>query len=147
MDRQVSEFLARLASVRDPQSRLALAVERARKRPPLPDNLRADGHRVEGCQVRLWFVPELKNGSCWFHTDSDAVTLKALVGLLCDFYSGRTPSEILAQPPVFLEDLGLLHHLAESRRATILRVIEKIRQFASDHVQNRTPHKTKDFGE
>ena len=128
---RISELLAPVLSVRDPQQRLARLVEMAKARPLLPDALKLDMHRVEGCVVRIWFVPELRDGRCWFQTDSDAVTLKALVGLLCEVYGGHTPSEITAHEPKFLEELGVLKQLAESRRATVFRVAEKIREFAA----------------
>ena len=116
---------------RDPQARLSLAVERARQRPPLPAELRRDEFLVPGCQVRLWLVPGFVDGRCRYATDSDAATLKALTGLLADVYNGRTPEEVLACPPDFLEDLGLLRQLAESRRATVLRVAQLIRDHAA----------------
>ncbi len=122
--------LARFERLRDPQARLQLAIELARQRLPLPDRFRSDVHRVAGCQVRLWFVAQFHDGRCQFATDSDAVTLKALIGLLCDLYSGLTPSEVLAQSTEFLDRLGLLRQLAESRRATVRRVAGMIRDFA-----------------
>jgi cysteine desulfuration protein SufE len=125
------DALAPLRAVRDPQARLQLAVELARQRPPLPDSLRTDAHRVPGCQVRLWLWAEIRDGRCWFATDSDAVSLKALVGLLCDLHSGRRPEEIGDQPAAALESLGLLRQLAESRRATLLRVADLIRAYAT----------------
>ena len=128
---RISELLAPVLSVRDPQQRLARLVEMAKARPLLPDALKLDVHRVEGCLVRIWFIPVFQDGRCWFQTDSDAITLKALVGLLCEVYSGRTPAEIAAHEPRFLETLGVLKQLAESRRATVLRVAEKIREFAT----------------
>ena len=131
IDSKVNSLIATILDVRDPQQRLARLVEMAKARPLLPDALKLDVHRVEGCLVRIWFVPEFLDGRCWFQTDSDAVTLKALVGLLCEVYSGRMPAEIAAHEPRFLEALGVLKQLAESRRATVLRVAEKIREFAT----------------
>lgn len=131
IDSKVSSLLAPILATRDPQQRLARLVELAKARPLLADALRLDVHRVDGCQVRIWFVPEFRDGRCWFQSDSDAITLKALVGLLCEVYSGRTPAEITAHEPRFLDDLGVLKQLAESRRATVLRVADKIRDFAA----------------
>jgi len=127
-------LLAPVLAVRDPQQRLARLVELAKARPLLPDTLKLDAHQVEGCQVRIWFVPEFRDGRCWFQTDSDAVTLKALVGLLCEIYSGRTPTEIAAHEQTFLEELAVLKQLAESRRATVLRVAQMIRDFAATNL-------------
>lgn len=127
------ELLAALTRLRDPQARFAWAVEQARKRPSLPESLRLDAHRVTGCQVRLWFVSEFRDGRCWFHTDSDAVTLKAMTGLLCELASGATPAELATLDLAFLDQLGLLRQLAENRRATVLRVADQLRAFAALH--------------
>lgn len=116
--------------LRDPQARFAWAVERARRQPHLPDALRVDAHRVVGCQVRLWFVPEFRDGRCRFQSDSDALTLRALVGLLCEAAHGATPEELANFDADWLEQAGLLRQLAESRRATVLRVADQIREFA-----------------
>lgn len=119
-------ILDTLRTLRDPQARFQWLVDRARTRPMLPDSLRTDGHRVPGCQVRLWWIAEERDGRLWFASDSDAVTLKAITGLLADCYGGETAEGVKADPPRFLEDLGLLRLLAESRRATILRVADSM---------------------
>ncbi len=124
-------LLAALVRLRDPQARFAWAVEQAKHRASLPEAFRLEVHRVTGCQVRLWFVPEFHDGRCWFRTDSDALTLKAMTGLLCELASGATPAEIAGLDFAFLDQLGLLRQLAENRRATVLRVAEQIRMFAA----------------
>jgi sulfur transfer protein SufE len=116
-------LISELKAIRDPQARFQWAVERARTRPALADELRVETHRVPGCQVRLWWVQAEVGGRRWFASDSDAVTLKALTGLLAEAYHGETIDGLIADPPVFLEPLGLLRQLAESRRATVLRVV------------------------
>ena len=110
--------------------RLGWLVDWARRLPPLPDALRRDEFRVSGCQVRLWWVPEFHSDRCWFRADSDAVSLKALTAFLAIHYSGKTAPEILSGERAPLERLGLLRHLAENRRATILRVEEQLHEFA-----------------
>ncbi len=125
-----SRLEAQLRALRDPQARFGFLVERARTQPPLPDALRLDNHRVAGCQVRLWLVPKFQDGHCRFRCDSDAVTLRAFVGVLCELTDALPPAEVLRLDAAFLEALGLLRQLAESRRATILRVAEQIREFA-----------------
>lgn len=124
----------RLLPLRDPQARFAWAVDQARLRSALPDPLRQEHFRVQGCLVRLWLVPEFREGRCWFRTDSDAVTLRAFSGMLCDLASAALPEEIVAWKPDFLERLGLLRQLADNRRATVGRVAELIRGFAAVHL-------------
>jgi cysteine desulfuration protein SufE len=118
-----ASLISELKAIRDPQARFQWAVERARTRAALADELRVEAHRVPGCQVRLWWVTAVVEGRRWFASDSDAVTLKALTGLLAEAYHGETVEGLIADPPVFLEPLGLLRQLAESRRATVLRVV------------------------
>lgn len=125
--------LAPLLSIGDPQTRLARLVEEARHWPAMPADRRLEINRVEGCLVRVWFVPEMRDGKCVFHCDSDAVSLKALGGLLCELHSGHTPEEITATHIGALKHLGVLHQLAENRQRTIARIEEKIHRFAQQH--------------
>jgi sulfur transfer protein SufE len=117
-----AEVLSALRAIRDPQARFQWLVERARTRPPLPVEGRRDEYRVTGCQVRLWWLQAERDGRRWFASDSDAVTLKALTGLLAECYSGEELAVLQEEPVRFLEESGLLRQLAESRRATVLRV-------------------------
>jgi cysteine desulfuration protein SufE len=135
LPQQQGHRLAPLLQIGDSQARLARLVEEARRRPSLPPALRLESNRVKGCLVRVWFVAEFREGQCHFQCDSDAVSLKAVGGLLCELYSGRTPKEILSVPSGVLEQLHILHQLAENRQRTIARMEEKIRHFAE---QRRT---------
>ncbi len=128
-----------LRRIADPQARFGQLVEHARRRPPLPESLRREEFRVSGCQVRLWLVPEFVDGHCRFQTDSDAVTLRAFVGLLCELATELPPAEAAQVDGRWLEELGLLRQLAESRRATILRVAEQMRAFALQQVAAPPP--------
>ncbi len=122
--------MSTLLDVRNPQQRLAVIVERARRRPSLDASRRIDAHRVEGCLVRTWFIAEMRDGRCSFIMDSDAVTLKALLGLLCDIYSGFPPDEIALTAPDFLQRVGVMHQLAENRQRTVMRIAKQIHEFA-----------------
>jgi cysteine desulfuration protein SufE len=124
-------LVATLMRLRDPQSRFAWLVERARERPHLADDLRSDAHRVTGCQVRLWWIPGFRGGRCWFQSDSDAVTLRALTGMWCDLACGASPAELAEWNPDFALRLGLMRQMAESRQATVLRVAAMIRDYGA----------------
>ena len=124
-----------LLSISNSQQRLATIVEHARRRAPLDPALRNEANRVQGCLVRTWFVAELRGGNCFFHADSDAVTLKALLGLLCDVYSGFSPDEIAMTSPDILQRLGVTHQLAENRHRTVLRVAAQIQDFAQQQLR------------
>lgn len=123
-------MLAQLGGIRHPQERLQWLVEQARQRAPLPVELKSDAQRVPGCVANLWLVAERRDGRCWFRCDSDSQIVRAVAGLLCEFYSGQTPPEILAMEPSFLEQVGINQHLTANRRNVLSRVWERIREFA-----------------
>ena len=124
-------LIQELEAIRDPQSRLGWVVNQARHRPPLAPERRLDAHLVAGCKVRIWWIASIEDGRCRFETDSDAVTLKAMAGLVADVCNGAALGEIAATDFNFLERLGLLRQLAESRQATVLRIVELAREFAT----------------
>ncbi len=131
---QQSQQLASLLQIGDAQARLARLVEEARRLAPLAPAQRVEVNRVEGCLVRVWFVAEFRDGQCHFQCDSDAVSLKAVGGLLCELYSRRRPEEILATSSGVLDPLHILHQLAENRQRTIARLEQKIHGFAQAQV-------------
>jgi len=128
---QEAELLAALVPLRTAQDRLAWLVEQARQRPLLPAELRTDDRRVEGCLSKLWFVPEFREGRCWFRTESDSLIVKAVAGVLADFFNGQTADAILAHPAGLVARLGIQQHLTTNRRAGLARVEEKVRDFAA----------------
>lgn len=128
------KLIADLRFFDDPQDRLAFVIDAAKKRAPLPEDLKTDDYRVEGCLSNLWFVPEFRAGCCWFRSDGDSMIVKGIAGLLADFYSGGRPEEILRIEPSFLAQAGITQHLSQNRKNGLGRVWQKIQRFAADHV-------------
>jgi cysteine desulfuration protein SufE len=135
-----AQLTARLATFKNGQDRLSFLVEQARQRPPLANHLRTEANLIPGCLAKLWFVPRICDGHCRFDCDSDSLVVKAIAGLLCDFYSGQAPEEILAQNPDFLAPFGITQHLTPNRRNALSKVWERIRQFAEDVKHSNPPH-------
>jgi len=133
LDEKQCRLAEELAPFQDAPARLAWLIERARQRPMLPIEFRLDANRVAGCLSKLWFVKVFRADRCWFRSESDSLVVKSVAGLLCDFYSGHTPAEILKHPPVFLGAVGIPHYLTPNRRNTMGRVWEQIRAFAEKH--------------
>ena len=131
---QEQRLLGELATLKDPQSRLSWLVDRARQRPVLSADLRTEAHRIHECLAKLWFVPEFKDGVCRFRSESDSLIMKSMAGLMCDFYSGRTPQEISGHSPAFLRAMAINQHLTPNRRQTLHRIWEEIRNFAKSHL-------------
>ena len=128
------QITKQLAAVKNGQDRLAVLVAAARMRPALASALRVDDHLIPGCLAKLWFVARMENNVCMFDCDSDSLIVKAIAGLLCDFYSGHTPGQILAHDPAFLTPLGITQHLTPNRRNALARVWEQLRAFAQTNL-------------
>ena len=119
-----------LAALKNGQDRLAFLVERAKKFPPLAPELRTDANLIPGCLAKLWLVSEFRDERCFFACDSDSLVVKAVAGLLCEFYSDQLPSEIQAHDPAFLAPFGITQHLTPNRRNALAKVWEHIKHFA-----------------
>ena len=127
------ELIDDLSLLPSAQDRLMYVVDRAKKSPALPDELRNSETRVEGCLSNLWFIPEFKEGKCYFRVDADSHIVRGIAVVLAEFYSGHPPAEILQNDPEFLSTVGITQHLSPNRRNGLSRLWEKIRGFAAEH--------------
>jgi cysteine desulfuration protein SufE len=127
------ELSAQLSRFKNGQDRLAALVARARVQKAFPAEWRTDGNLIPGCLAKLWFVPEFREGKCYFTADSDSLIVKAIAGLLCEFYSGQPAAEILAHDPGFLAPLGITQHLTPNRRNALSKIWGRIHDFVTQH--------------
>jgi len=127
------ELSAQLSRFKNGQDRLAALVARARVQKAFPSEWRTDGNLIPGCLAKLWFVPEFREGKCYFTADSNSLIVKAIAGLLCEFYSGQPPAEILAHAPGFLAPLGITQHLTPNRRNALSKIWGRIHDFVTQH--------------
>lgn len=114
----------------DAYERLGYIVDSGKKAGGLPEDLRIDTFKVEGCMSQLWVVPEYKNGLCHYQSESDSAIVKGIANLICDFYSGALPKEILETSADFLSEVGITQHLSPNRRNGLSRIVESIQRFA-----------------
>lgn len=124
------QLTAELTAHKNGQDRFALLMEKAKQRPALPAEERTEANLIPGCLAKLWLAASFRDGKCFFACDSDSLVVKAIAGLLCEFYSGHTPTDILAHDPKFLAPLGITQHLTPNRRNALSKVWERIQQFA-----------------
>lgn len=122
-------LLAELRELPD-EMRWDWLIERARARPALPDDQRTEDRLVPGCLSQVWIAPSFDGRLCHYACDADAVVVKAVAGLICEFYSGAEPADILALDPSFLREAGITAHLTAHRRNALTKVWGLIRDFA-----------------
>ena len=128
-----ARLIQSLSGIPNGQDRLAWMVKHGREAGGLEASLKTGANQVEGCLAKLWLVKEFRDGKCYFEADSDAAIVKAVAVLLCEFYSGQEPCEILQNDPAFLGQLGITQHLTPNRRNSLAKIWEMIRGFAQAH--------------
>ena len=126
-----AQLIEDLSFIEDRQERLAAVVDRARRRPPFPADLKTDAHRVQGCISQVWVVGTLRDGAVHLQFDADSPLVKGLVALLVDLYEGATPADIVATEPTLFHDLGLARDLTPTRQNGLTAVRTKIKSIAS----------------
>lgn len=102
----------------------------------MPDSLKVEEHRVQGCVSNVWLVLDVEPGDpprIRFIADSDSQIVRGLVSILLMLCSGRTAQEIQAMDiESIFERLELGKHLSRSRSNGLHSMIKRIRRLAED---------------
>lgn len=128
-------LIEEITLIPDAYERLGYIVDRGKNAPGLSEDLRIDSFKIEGCMSQLWVVPELRDGKCFFKSESDSAIVKGIAELLCDFYSDATPEDIATTDAEFLGEVGITQHLSPNRRNGLSRIVESIQRFAKSCIQ------------
>ena len=99
----------------DWSERYQYLIDLGKRLPALPDELKTEANRLQGCQSMVWIVPEGDAGKLDFHAISDSSIVSGLIYLALRVYSGRSAAEILATTPDYISDIGLAKHLSPTR--------------------------------
>jgi cysteine desulfuration protein SufE len=117
----------------DWREKIEYVLDLGRQLQPLAEDHRIDANKVKGCQSQVWMVaaPDDEAGLLRIHADSDAFIVKGLIALLLRLYDRRRPEDILANPPIVFEQIGLGRHLSPSRANGLHAMVGRIRQIAT----------------
>ncbi len=116
--------------------RYRYVIELGRTLEPLPEELRTETNKVQGCASQVWLATRVKpNGSggptLSFVGDSDAHIVRGLIAILFALYSGKPAPEIVDTDAVALfERLGLREHLTPQRSNGFRSMVERIKSDA-----------------
>ncbi len=99
----------------DWMDRYRYLIDLGRALPPYPDELRTDEWRVKGCINRAWLHGAARDGRVYYQASSESEIVAGLIALLLKVYSGRTPREIIDNPPDFLERIGVWENITSNR--------------------------------
>jgi cysteine desulfuration protein SufE len=119
-----------LITLPDAEERFVYLLDKAKKWRPLDPALKTDERLLPGCVSRLWLYPRFQDGRCWFEMEADAMISKGIAAVLCGFYSGETPADIVATEPDFLAEAGLTQVLSANRSNALANLRRRIKAYA-----------------
>ncbi len=105
-------------------------IELGKKLPPLDDQFKLEENIIKGCQSTVWLVADYKDGKVQYKADSDAIIVKGLVSLLIHVLTNQTPEAILNEKLDFINKIGMMSHLAQTRSNGLLAMIQQMKNYA-----------------
>jgi cysteine desulfuration protein SufE len=105
-------------------------IDLGKKLAPLDDVHKKDENKVRGCQSTVWLVADYQNGKVMYKADSDAVIVKGLISMLIRVLSGQTPDAIINTRLDFINEIGMMGHLAQTRSNGLLAMVKQMKNYA-----------------
>lgn len=130
IDQIQEEIIDEFSSFDDWMDRYSLLIELGNDLPPFPEADKNEQNLIDGCQSKVWFTAEMKDGKVVFHGDSDAILVKGIVALLIRVLSDHTPKEIVDADLHFIDDINLREHLSPTRSNGLVAMLKQMRLYA-----------------
>ena len=124
------EIIEEFNSFDDWMDRYSLLIDYGNGLETFPESDKNDQNLISGCQSRVWFTAEMKDGQIIYHGDSDAILVKGIVALLIRVLSGHTPQEIVESNLYFIDEINLREHLSPTRSNGLNAMLKKMIEFA-----------------
>jgi cysteine desulfuration protein SufE len=105
-------------------------IDLGKKLEPLDEKYKVPENIIKGCQSTVWLTSDFRDGKVFFKADSDAVIVKGLISMLIKVLSDNTPDEILNAKLDFINEIGMMTHLAQTRSNGLLSMIKQIKNYA-----------------
>lgn len=105
-------------------------IDLGKKLPPLAEEFKKDENKVRGCQSTVWLVADYQDGRVYYKADSDAVIVKGLISMLIRVLSGQTTDAIINARLNFINEIGMMGHLAQTRSNGLLAMVKQMKNYA-----------------
>lgn len=130
IEEKVEEFRENLDLFDDDLGRYDYIIDLGKGLEELPEELKNDATKVQGCVSNVWLVCEEAGGLLKLRADGDAKIVRGLVKMMTDIFSGHTPREVWESGPEVLESLGLSEIITPGRQNGVAGMIKRIRECA-----------------
>ena len=98
----------------------------------LTEEEKKDDLLVAGCQSKVWLKASLQeNGTVNLEADSDAIITRGLVALVVSVFDNETPQDILNANIHFMNDIGLVSNLSQTRSNGLAAMVKQILLYAT----------------
>jgi cysteine desulfuration protein SufE len=102
-------------------------IELGKSLPKISEEYKTDDRIIKGCQSRVWWHSELKDGKVIYTADSDAIITKGMVALMVRVLSEHSPEEIVKAELNFIDRIGLKKHLSPTRANGLVSMIKQMK--------------------
>ncbi len=124
------EIVGEFSVYEDWMDKYAYLIEIGNGMPAMDERYKTDDNLIKGCQSRVWFYPEMRDGLLYFVADSDAIITKGIAALLVRVFSGQSPEAIAGAVLGFIDEIGLRQHLSPTRSNGLVSMIRQIKMYA-----------------
>lgn len=124
------EIIDEFNSFDDWMDRYSLLIDYGNSLEAFPESDKNDQNLIDGCQSKVWFTAEMRDGKVVYHGDSDAILVKGIVALLIRVLSNHTPKEIVDTNLYFIDEINLREHLSPTRSNGLNAMLKQMRLFA-----------------
>ncbi len=124
------EIVGEFSAYEDWMDKYAYLIEIGNGMPAMDERYKTDDNLIKGCQSRVWFYPEMRDGLLYFTADSDAIITKGIAALLVRVFSGQKPEAIAKADLGFSDEIGLTQHLSPTRSNGLLSMVRQIKMYA-----------------
>lgn len=105
-------------------------IDLGKKLPPLEEQYKKDENKVRGCQSTVWLTANEQDGKIIYKADSDAVIVKGLISMLIRVLSGQNADDIVNAKLDFINKIGMMNHLAQTRSNGLLAMVKQMKNYA-----------------
>ncbi len=126
-----NEIIDEFSSFDDWMDRYSLLIEYGNGLDTFPEEDKTEKNLIDGCQSKVWFTAEIKEGKVIYHGDSDAILVKGIVALLIRVLSEHTPQEIVDSELYFIDEINLREHLSPIRSNGLNAMLKQMIQYAA----------------
>lgn len=112
--------------IENAQERFSALVSRSSPVAGVQEEEAIEQNLVPGCVSQVWLVGDLENGVCRFRVQGDSTIVHSVAALLCEWFDGLTPGEVLSAPKDPLDQLKISSQLSPTRRRGMGQFVTRI---------------------